>query len=223
MQGGYSVNIRHLTEGERRLILNSYKAFRNSSAGVGVLSMILAIVNAMFTDMFFCVFSFVVCIVSIGIAASLQKTKRNTEAALNEGVACDVYGTINKRLGGWAIGPIPFVPPKNSALQPGQQAYISVVQSLRGALGINGIQFPAMMIVQIPAGFNPNPAPVPQMGQLAAPQYAPQPSCPKCGKAIAADYAICPYCGFQIKAKCAACGRDISTNFAICPYCGAKR
>ncbi len=64
--------------------------------------------------------------------------------------------------------------------------------------------------------------PVQPVGQQ--PATPPQPagkSCPCCGKAIQADFNMCPYCGESCKIKvCSKCGQNLKPEFKVCPYCG---
>jgi RNA polymerase subunit RPABC4/transcription elongation factor Spt4 len=45
-------------------------------------------------------------------------------------------------------------------------------------------------------------------------------SCPNCHKPILPDFAVCPYCGDQLKNQCSACDRLLAMNWTVCPYCG---
>jgi len=44
--------------------------------------------------------------------------------------------------------------------------------------------------------------------------------CPKCGRAVGADFRYCPKCGHAISPMCAHCGRSIQSDYVCCPYCG---
>ncbi len=44
--------------------------------------------------------------------------------------------------------------------------------------------------------------------------------CKKCGRALSPDFAICPFCSYQLKIECPECGNKIDRKFQLCPYCG---
>jgi RNA polymerase subunit RPABC4/transcription elongation factor Spt4 len=44
-------------------------------------------------------------------------------------------------------------------------------------------------------------------------------ACPKCHKAARADFAVCPYCGEQLKRQCTSCGRLLNLSWNLCPTC----
>jgi len=46
-------------------------------------------------------------------------------------------------------------------------------------------------------------------------------ACPKCHKPAQSDFAVCPYCGEQLKQACASCGLLLALNWSVCPTCGA--
>jgi len=43
--------------------------------------------------------------------------------------------------------------------------------------------------------------------------------CPQCHRPAQADFAVCPYCGEQLKRACESCGRLLALNWTVCPYC----
>ncbi len=43
--------------------------------------------------------------------------------------------------------------------------------------------------------------------------------CPSCGRDVASEYLVCPYCGKVLRKKCPACGKEVSPDFVMCPYC----
>jgi RNA polymerase subunit RPABC4/transcription elongation factor Spt4 len=45
-------------------------------------------------------------------------------------------------------------------------------------------------------------------------------ACPHCHRPAQADFALCPYCGEQLKQTCASCGRLMALNWIVCPSCG---
>jgi RNA polymerase subunit RPABC4/transcription elongation factor Spt4 len=44
--------------------------------------------------------------------------------------------------------------------------------------------------------------------------------CKKCGRKVAADFALCPFCRYPFKVECPECGKKIDRKFRLCPYCG---
>lgn len=44
--------------------------------------------------------------------------------------------------------------------------------------------------------------------------------CKKCGRKVAADFALCPFCRYPFKVECPECGKEIDRKFKLCPYCG---
>jgi len=49
-----------------------------------------------------------------------------------------------------------------------------------------------------------------------------KPVCPSCGKEIASDFSLCPYCGYRLRSNCPSCGGEVKPDFALCPICGMK-
>lgn len=48
------------------------------------------------------------------------------------------------------------------------------------------------------------------------------PQCPSCGKAVSAEFAVCPYCATTLKPKCPHCGKEVAHDYKNCPYCGTQ-
>lgn len=44
--------------------------------------------------------------------------------------------------------------------------------------------------------------------------------CKKCGRKVAADFALCPFCSYPFKIECPECGKKVDRTFQLCPYCG---
>lgn len=45
-------------------------------------------------------------------------------------------------------------------------------------------------------------------------------NCPKCGKNISENFAVCPGCGFSLRNRtCPTCGRTIERDWNVCPSC----
>jgi len=44
--------------------------------------------------------------------------------------------------------------------------------------------------------------------------------CNKCGRKVADDFSICPFCRYPLKIECPECGRKLDRKFKLCPYCG---
>ena len=44
--------------------------------------------------------------------------------------------------------------------------------------------------------------------------------CKKCGRKVAADFALCPFCRYPFKVECVECGKKVDRTFKLCPYCG---
>ena len=44
--------------------------------------------------------------------------------------------------------------------------------------------------------------------------------CRKCGRKVAADFALCPFCRYPFKVECPECGKKVDRTFKLCPYCG---
>lgn len=76
---------------------------------------------------------------------------------------------------------------------------------------ING--FKNFIEASIPAVQPPPPKPEAKTSQ-------PPINCPKCGKEISPEYALCPFCGQSLKSTCPKCGKDVSPEFKLCPFCG---
>ncbi len=45
-------------------------------------------------------------------------------------------------------------------------------------------------------------------------------TCPKCGRQVKADFALCPFCKYVLKTECPECGKPVIRKFKACPYCG---
>ncbi|MDA1140530.1 MAG: ATPase, T2SS/T4P/T4SS family [Planctomycetota bacterium] len=46
--------------------------------------------------------------------------------------------------------------------------------------------------------------------------------CPSCTRAIDPDFAICPFCRFELKIMCPACGIELNPEWTHCPHCRAS-
>lgn len=44
--------------------------------------------------------------------------------------------------------------------------------------------------------------------------------CKKCGRKVAADFALCPFCRYPLKVECPECGKKVDRTYQLCPYCG---
>ncbi len=44
--------------------------------------------------------------------------------------------------------------------------------------------------------------------------------CKKCGRKVAADFSLCPFCRYSLKIECPECGNKVDRKFNLCPYCG---
>ncbi len=44
--------------------------------------------------------------------------------------------------------------------------------------------------------------------------------CKKCGRKVAADFSVCPFCRYPLKIECPECGNKVDRKFQLCPYCG---
>jgi RNA polymerase subunit RPABC4/transcription elongation factor Spt4 len=44
--------------------------------------------------------------------------------------------------------------------------------------------------------------------------------CKKCGRKVAADFSLCPFCRYPLKIECPECGKIVDRKFKLCPYCG---
>jgi RNA polymerase subunit RPABC4/transcription elongation factor Spt4 len=44
--------------------------------------------------------------------------------------------------------------------------------------------------------------------------------CKKCGRKIATDFSLCPFCRYPLKIECPECGKKVDRKFQLCPYCG---
>lgn len=56
-----------------------------------------------------------------------------------------------------------------------------------------------------------------------AAEVGPATQCPRCRRASAEDFAVCPYCRTSLRMPCDDCGRLLAGEWAGCPYCGAAR
>lgn len=63
--------------------------------------------------------------------------------------------------------------------------------------------------------------------RLADRVLAPQPTCPRCGAQVQADWPFCRACGQALAspqaATCPRCGVELSAGSAFCPHCGARQ
>ena len=50
----------------------------------------------------------------------------------------------------------------------------------------------------------------------------PSPSCPKCGKSMAANHVFCPHCGERLQSVCPKCEKPVEKGWQACPHCGEK-
>ncbi|MDP6110851.1 MAG: ATPase, T2SS/T4P/T4SS family [Planctomycetota bacterium] len=46
--------------------------------------------------------------------------------------------------------------------------------------------------------------------------------CPSCTRSIDPDFAICPFCRFELKIMCPACGIELNPEWTHCPHCRAS-
>lgn len=46
--------------------------------------------------------------------------------------------------------------------------------------------------------------------------------CPSCGRDIASDFVICPYCRTQFARRCGSCDRMLRLGWTVCPYCAEE-
>nr|MDO8133722.1 zinc ribbon domain-containing protein [Candidatus Njordarchaeum guaymaensis] len=46
--------------------------------------------------------------------------------------------------------------------------------------------------------------------------------CPSCGKEIAIDFSVCPYCSHVLKLSCPSCHKEVKPDFTLCPYCSTR-
>jgi len=44
--------------------------------------------------------------------------------------------------------------------------------------------------------------------------------CKKCGRRVAQDFSICPFCKYPLKLECPECGKKVDRKYKLCPYCG---
>jgi endogenous inhibitor of DNA gyrase (YacG/DUF329 family) len=44
--------------------------------------------------------------------------------------------------------------------------------------------------------------------------------CAKCGRNVARDFSLCPFCSYALKIECPECGKKADRKFKVCPYCG---
>ncbi len=46
--------------------------------------------------------------------------------------------------------------------------------------------------------------------------------CGNCGNRVSASFALCPYCGTNLRPTCANCGHPIESGWIVCPNCGDR-
>ncbi len=46
--------------------------------------------------------------------------------------------------------------------------------------------------------------------------------CPHCGKGIASNFVVCPYCTASLQPICSDCGEKLRPDWKACPYCGKR-
>ncbi len=46
--------------------------------------------------------------------------------------------------------------------------------------------------------------------------------CPKCGRALQAEFRICPYCGYRQEVHCPQCQAPVAPDWKLCPHCGQQ-
>jgi RNA polymerase subunit RPABC4/transcription elongation factor Spt4 len=44
--------------------------------------------------------------------------------------------------------------------------------------------------------------------------------CRKCERSLAADFSLCPFCGYALKLECPECSKQFDRKYKMCPYCG---
>jgi RNA polymerase subunit RPABC4/transcription elongation factor Spt4 len=45
-------------------------------------------------------------------------------------------------------------------------------------------------------------------------------TCKRCGRKLAEDFSVCPFCRYTLKLECPECGKRVDRKFKLCPYCG---
>jgi hypothetical protein len=50
----------------------------------------------------------------------------------------------------------------------------------------------------------------------------PNVNCPSCGKPVASEYVLCPYCGMSLKDSCPSCAAPVGNGWKLCPKCGTE-
>lgn len=46
--------------------------------------------------------------------------------------------------------------------------------------------------------------------------------CPNCRERISTEFAVCPYCGKELKLRCPSCKRTVESGWKLCPSCGTE-
>ena len=73
-----------------------------------------------------------------------------------------------------------------------------------------------------PPSASPPPAVGPPKTAGAASPAGKTTDCPKCGRAVPADFSFCPHCGSPMSPRCPACGKEVEEDWKACPHCGKK-
>ena len=222
--GVYSLSVRPITDGERKVALDSLKFFRYNALGFAIVGMMTAIATMLFaTD----IVMLLVPVLFVLIAGDYaNKYKKNSDLIAKGLTPCtvpEIAGVPEKKgRGSWSLGPMTVFNKGGLAkmLPEGETCKMAFLPDARIVLSVNGTPLKkAVPVVMTPADFAKDltlpaypaaPAPMPSPCAVAPPSLTvedlpPPPDdwegliCGKCGQSNPADASFCGRCGAVIQ------------------------
>lgn len=192
---------RPLSDAERQLPANMFRALQRGLRGMSVACLMLFVFNmlilpAMLTDpvmydsisMTIYVFMFVLGAVAIGMSANTIVVRKKVERAMMDGTAVEVFGPAYRSGGmgkaqSWTVGPVSLMPTREvmGLLREGLPTSVLCVPSMKTAIAINSCGLKSGARIMFPPNLESMAVPMgspmmPMAGQpgSAFPGYAPQ-------------------------------------------------